>query len=111
QCPMLSSYYPTATPPSPPPFPYTTLFRSTFNSPTADYTYRDTGTYTITLQVISYLDCGDTAVLADTVKVHIRAIADFDYLLNTRSEEHTSELQSRRDVVCRLLLAIKKHYK
>src|SRR5204862_8276189 len=29
----------------------------------------------------------------------------------TRSEEHTSELQSRRDIVCRLLLEKKKHYK
>src|SRR5690349_24030113 len=27
-----------------------------------------------------------------------------------RSEEHTSELQSRRDLVCRLLLEKKKHY-
>src|SRR5438874_4874204 len=30
-------------------------------------------------------------------------------LLNTRSEEHTSELQSRRDLVCRLLLEKKKN--
>src|SRR6266496_6515818 len=29
-------------------------------------------------------------------------------LLFTRSEEHTSELQSRRDLVCRLLLEKKK---
>src|SRR5690349_24149778 len=29
-------------------------------------------------------------------------------LLRTRSEEHTSELQSRRDLVCRLLLEKKK---
>src|SRR5438874_9565780 len=28
----------------------------------------------------------------------------------TRSEEHTSELQSRRDLVCRLLLEKKKPY-
>src|SRR5438874_13035425 len=28
----------------------------------------------------------------------------------TRSEEHTSELQSRRDIVCRLLLEKKKPY-
>src|SRR5690349_23210594 len=28
-----------------------------------------------------------------------------------RSEEHTSELQSRRDLVCRLLLEKKKHKK
>src|SRR5690349_22882473 len=26
------------------------------------------------------------------------------YMVGTRSEEHTSELQSRRDLVCRLLL-------
>src|SRR5438874_5323002 len=30
---------------------------------------------------------------------------------NTRSEEHTSELQSRRDLVCRLLLEKKKSKK
>src|SRR3712207_7366424 len=30
------------------------------------------------------------------------------YLLNTRSEEHTSELQSRQYLVCRLLLEKKK---
>src|SRR5690349_23502193 len=30
---------------------------------------------------------------------------------NTRSEEHTSELQSRRDLVCRLLLEKKKKIK
>src|SRR5438874_5547326 len=30
-------------------------------------------------------------------------------LLGARSEEHTSELQSRRDLVCRLLLEKKKH--
>src|SRR5690349_25161315 len=30
-------------------------------------------------------------------------------LRQARSEEHTSELQSRRDLVCRLLLEKKKH--
>src|SRR6266496_5862384 len=30
------------------------------------------------------------------------------FLLGSRSEEHTSELQSRRDLVCRLLLEKKK---
>src|SRR5438874_8757206 len=30
-------------------------------------------------------------------------------LVDSRSEEHTSELQSRRDLVCRLLLEKKKH--
>src|SRR5690349_23738969 len=32
------------------------------------------------------------------------------FLLDVRSEEHTSELQSRRDLVCRLLLEKKKKY-
>src|SRR5690349_23429866 len=32
----------------------------------------------------------------------------FEELLHRRSEEHTSELQSRRDLVCRLLLEKKK---
>src|SRR5206468_4584573 len=32
-------------------------------------------------------------------------------LLNRRSEEHTSELQSRSDLVCRLLLEKKKYTK
>jgi PKD repeat protein len=54
--------------------------------PTATYTYLDTGTYSITVQVYSFLDCGDTAILTDTVKVHINAIADFDFLVNTTVE-------------------------
>src|SRR5215471_21240831 len=39
----------------------------------------------------------------------IRAVAAAD--LPARSEEHTSELQSRRDLVCRLLLEKKKKNK
>src|SRR5204863_7370308 len=34
--------------------------------------------------------------------------SDSDTLAGDRSEEHTSELQSRRDLVCRLLLEKKK---
>src|SRR5207249_5963685 len=33
-----------------------------------------------------------------------------DHPVDKRSEEHTSELQSRFDLVCRLLLEKKKHY-
>src|SRR5438874_8232332 len=32
----------------------------------------------------------------------------FSFIVHPRSEEHTSELQSRRDLVCRLLLEKKK---
>src|SRR5699024_11897541 len=35
-------------------------------------------------------------------------VAGHDHLEGTRSEEHTSELQSRFDLVCRLLLEKKK---
>src|SRR5690349_19900903 len=35
-----------------------------------------------------------------------RSVSD----MSSRSEEHTSELQSRRDLVCRLLLEKKKEY-
>src|SRR5207249_9791132 len=38
-------------------------------------------------------------------------IAHIDHGKSTRSEEHTSELQSRFDLVCRLLLEKKKKYK
>src|SRR2546421_2516360 len=41
---------------------------------------------------------------ADRMNPHLRADAD-----RARSEEHTSELQSRSDLVCRLLLEKKKH--
>src|SRR5690349_11868047 len=37
-----------------------------------------------------------------------RQAANFENYQNYRSEEHTSELQSRRDLVCRLLLEKKK---
>src|SRR6266496_2939019 len=39
---------------------------------------------------------------------HARVVAHFVDAIHVRSEEHTSELQSRRDLVCRLLLEKKK---
>src|SRR5438034_5215326 len=39
-----------------------------------------------------------------------RALAMARYALRVRSEEHTSELQSHSDLVCRLLLEKKKRY-
>src|SRR5690349_24188237 len=61
-------------------FPYTTLFRS-----------------------------GLMSWLKNTVAAEGKiALRDIDLMLVTRSEEHTSELQSRRDLVCRLLLEKKK---
>src|SRR2546428_6383630 len=59
-------------------FPYTTLFRSSFRQQHAEPV------------------SAQTADPDDVVAVH------------HRSEEHTSELQSRSDLVCRLLLEKKK---
>src|SRR5438034_7351349 len=65
-------------------FPYTTLFRS-----------RDT------LQLV----CADPGrVPAEVVAAHVALARD----RMDRSEEHTSELQSHSDIVCRLLLEKKK---
>src|SRR5690554_3191100 len=47
-------------------------------------------------------------------KMSIRINSEFEsseYILRTRSEEHTSELQSRPHLVCRLLLEKKKKTK
>src|SRR5690349_23023034 len=70
-------------------FPYTTLFRSTLGSGSFPGAF-DLRVYT----------CSQGEASADHS-------ADADSA-HKRSEEHTSELQSRRDLVCRLLLEKKK---
>src|SRR3712207_6855787 len=79
-------------------FPYTTLFRSSFDIeqefPVSDV--RLTGKEEVSgeeAQVVEYK-------LATTTNEEPLAV--------TRSEEHTSELQSRQYLVCRLLLEKKK---
>src|SRR5438445_2350350 len=70
-------------------FPYTTLFRSTHNA---------------TSGVAHFIARDDAECLA-----MIRELMSFLPLNNLeRSEEHTSELQSRQYLVCRLLLEKKK---
>src|SRR5690349_23756722 len=80
-------------------FPYTTLFRS---SKSAFYCYRE-----------SLIDISHELIFCHfdiTVQLSCEIAADigFSFLPFARSEEHTSELQSRRDLVCRLLLEKKK---
>src|SRR5256886_4266800 len=73
-------------------FPYTTLFRS----PHGDRT------------VLGYR-VGPVAYLTDAKEIPETARAQLAGLevLVLRSEEHTSELQSQSNLVCRLLLAIR----
>src|SRR3712207_8338977 len=75
-------------------FPYTTLFRSVKIWLVSPYS---ASTPARSLSIIK------NAVLSD-------ARAACCMLCVTRSEEHTSELQSRQYLVCRLLLEKKKKY-
>src|SRR5690349_22939948 len=84
-------------------FPYTTLFRS----PCTSWTIPETLFPAKVLNpLLSY---------ASQIKdAHCSTCLDQRRLLHQgkqRSEEHTSELQSRRDLVCRLLLEKKKKKK
>src|SRR3712207_7503670 len=85
-------------------FPYTTLFRSGFDF--ADYTSRTT-------DVLVHLDglaSGDIVPGTETTQENDHIDAD-GARGGARSEEHTSELQSRQYLVCRLLLEKKKKNK
>src|SRR2546426_3581402 len=82
-------------------FPYTTLFRST--EMLEDFV-SDAGTFQVLAAAPAVTESGFERRLR-------RALGD-DYELleeiGTRSEEHTSELQSPCNLVCRLLLEKKK---
>src|SRR5438445_8195545 len=78
-------------------FPYTTLFRSAHR----DAASRAFGNYA--LQALAKLGLGLRRAARERVE-HQRAAAQ----AQARSEEHTSELQSRQYLVCRLLLEKKK---
>src|SRR3712207_7368894 len=78
-------------------FPYTTLFRSGVESDTQSG-FRNHG------KVVGTITNGDS--LRQVYLFHLR---DQLEQLGLRSEEHTSELQSRQYLVCRLLLE-KKNY-
>src|SRR5438067_3036583 len=67
-------------------FPYTTLFRSSRSGPCCRKRDRELRT-----------------AFGPILRAHVSAVQ-----LDERSEEHTSELQSRFDLVCRLLLEKKK---
>src|SRR5260370_30685865 len=74
-------------------FPYTTLFRSEIAAVDAD------------------LPVADVKMLSEVVRgTMARERFNMTLLASLRSEEHTSELQSHLNLVCRLLLEKKKGY-
>src|SRR5690349_25098479 len=78
-------------------FPYTTLFRSRRRA-LSGVSHRAGGSrYPISPVRLSAASCQNAAAQCESIR--------------RRSEEHTSELQSRRDLVCRLLLEKKKRNK
>src|SRR5690554_7295444 len=92
-------------------FPYTTLFRSKMTI-SVDYKGETKllGEYTFTQieQHVYEYTYRDAMNRITRYRIHPRKIR-IDY--PTRSEEHTSELQSRPHLVCRLLLEKKKKKK
>src|SRR5205085_10863215 len=98
-------------PPTPPPFPYTTLFRSrALEAPQRVAFLGPAGTYSeqAALQFFGSSIVRVPCVSIDEVfQAATSGSADFGVVPvenNTRSEEHTSELQSQSNLVCRLLL-------
>src|SRR2546422_7690696 len=81
-------------------FPYTTLFRSREIGDVYDRVLVNDDLETAVREVIDLVQSGERGIAQ-------RAPGDMASLLS-RSEEHTSELQSRLHLVCRLLLEKKK---
>src|SRR2546430_972596 len=96
-------------PPKSTPFPYPALFRSTETvAAVVPKCHRLHGRLQL-LVVLQGLDkCGN--LLLDVVVLLVGdEVGDLKHLLlSLRSEEHTSELQSQSNIVCRLLLEKKK---
>src|SRR5690349_23840858 len=81
-------------------FPYTTLFRSAGSCCVSDGAWA----------FMPLKECSSTgrAPVSKTGGWGFEPLHSCHREARTRSEEHTSELQSRRDLVCRLLLEKKK---
>src|SRR3712207_8461460 len=82
-------------------FPYTTLFRSTM------WGYRTDGIIRTPADSAAYAQLGITGRVGDVRYLDFDGdgkITPDDRTVIGRSEEHTSELQSRQYLVCRLLL-------
>src|SRR3712207_8877592 len=82
-------------------FPYTTLFRSVDKKGYADRLRAEQKKSGNPDAVV----CGKAFIKGRPIML---AIMDPTFMMGSRSEEHTSELQSRQYLVCRLLLEKKK---
>src|SRR5690606_41937967 len=91
--------------PRPTPFPYTTLFRSPEPTTSARAMIPATPE-----DAVPALDTPEPAYACDFSRdIPIFQQVTASPIAGTRSEEHTSELQSRENLVCRLLLVKKQN--
>src|SRR5436305_11080160 len=92
-------------PPTRPLFPYTTLFRSDGEFDGIPFRREGRG---FELGFLTRRLCRDAKIIVEELapRAHRESVAG--WLQMQRSEEHTSELQSRPHLVCRLLLEKKK---
>src|SRR5690242_21944424 len=81
-------------------FPYTTLFRSDISRTAAREAERE-----LILRMLQQTRWNRKQT-AEILGISYKALL---YKIKERSEEHTSELQSHVNLVCRLLLEKKKH--
>src|SRR5260221_6751118 len=86
-------------------FPYTTLFRSVLTrGPHSDVER-------VSLQPIDRKAVDETGLENERERARPAGFREKGFVERRRSEEHTSELQSHSDLVCRLLLEKKKKKK
>src|SRR3712207_8208963 len=83
-------------------FPYTTLFRSAEARCVSEKIGRELRRAGVNTNLAPVVDTGTGAAVGS------RSYGSDPELVAARSEEHTSELQSRQYLVCRLLLEKKK---
>src|SRR3712207_7523894 len=91
-------------------FPYTTLFRSIGGKGEVGYLFHDAAFYVTNQRDQAFKDTiqskyPDIKIVAEQGLANPTAAEDIiNAFILRRSEEHTSELQSRQYLVCRLLL-------
>src|SRR3712207_8725300 len=87
-------------------FPYTTLFRSA--GPGRQQVMHSEGAPRPPSNPVGRMQVADDEIREKYLERAIRELGHLNHEIQDRSEEHTSELQSRQYLVCRLLLEKKK---
>src|SRR2546430_12672398 len=88
-------------------FPYTTLFRSLQEQIVIVDALAAADDFAVTFRSDHVEGEGKLGALG--VRLHVKGFDRSRVVVDQRSEEHTSELQSQSNLVCRLLLEKKKN--